>query len=322
MVLAESDVGRDDGTQRNATRRRGGSKSRGSRAITRQRAERLLRAELAYIYHESFEESGAERTIVHTPAPSSDSQLRKPPRDADFYLAHLYEIPLLSREQETYLFRKMNFLKYRADCLRRKLKPARATPKQVDRIEQLQREALETRNKIVEANLRLVFSLAKRYATAGTPFFDEFISEGHLTLMRAVEKFDFSRGVKFSTYATWSVLNGFNAMLKKQGNIQKRQVSDQVEGIADSLADHRVTLSDEKTLQDLRRNVGDLLTNLNVRERKIIEARFGFGADRAPTLRELGEQMGVSKERVRQLQERALNKLQAVADPDGIEFPV
>ena len=87
MVMAESDVGRDEGTKRSATKRRGGSKSRGNRAITRQRAERLLRTELGYIFHESFEASGAEREIVHTPGPSSDSQLRKPPRDADFYLA-------------------------------------------------------------------------------------------------------------------------------------------------------------------------------------------------------------------------------------------
>jgi RNA polymerase primary sigma factor/RNA polymerase sigma factor len=138
--------------------------------------------------------------------------------------------------------------------------------------------------------------------------------------MRAVEKFDFSRGVKFSTYATWSVLNSFNAMLKKQGTIQKRHVSDQTEGIADSLADHRVTLSDERSLRELRHAVGDLLQSLNVRERKIIEARFGFDADKPPTLRELGEAMGVSKERVRQLQERAIHKLQAVADEEAIDY--
>ena len=322
LVLPENGIGRDERSKRGAGKRRGGSKPQTKRGITRQRAERLLAAELGFIFHESFDETGAEREILCHAAPLVDSHLRKPPRDADFYLAHLYEVPLLTREQETHLFRKMNFLKYRADGLRQKLNPARATPRQLDKIEQLQREAMDTRNKIVESNLRLVFSLAKRYATAGTPVFDEFISEGHLTLMRAVEKFDFSRGVKFSTYATWSVLNGFNAMLKKQGAIHKRHVSDQTDGVADSLADHRVTLSHEKSLHELRRNVGKLLLNLNVREREIIKARFGFDADqKPPTLRELGEQMGVSKERIRQLQERALNKLQAVADPDRIEFP-
>lgn len=322
LVMPDNGIGGDKGAKRGGGKRPGGSKPRAKGRITRQRAERLMKTELGFIFHDSFEEAGAERKILRSPAPSADGPLRKPPQDADFYLAHLYEIPLLTREQETYLFRKMNFLKYRADCLRRKLNPARATPRQLDKIERLQREAMDTRNKIVEANLRLVFSLAKRYATAGTPVFDEFISEGHLTLMRAVEKFDFSRGVKFSTYATWSVLNGFNAMLKKQGTIQKRLISDQTEGIADSLADHRVTLSHEKSLQELRRNVGELLLNLNVRERKIIEARFGFDVDRPPTLRELGLEMGVSKERIRQLQERALHKLQAVADPEGIEFPI
>jgi RNA polymerase sigma factor (sigma-70 family) len=319
LVMSDQSVGGES-----KARKRGGGRSRSAprrgRKANRERAERLLQMDLAYIHHSSFEEPDADQTILSGINTRRDATLRKPPRDADFYLAHLYEIPLLSREEEGFLFRKMNYLKFCVERLRRKLDPERATARQLNEIERLNREAVTTRNQIVEANLRLVFSLAKRYAPAGSPAFDEFISEGHLTVMRAVEKFDFSRGVKFSTYATWSVLNSFNAMLKKQGNIQKRHVSDQSEGVADSLADHRVTLSDEQSLQELRRTVGKLLQNLNVRERQIIEARFGFDADKPPTLRELGEVMGVSKERVRQLQERAIHKLQAVADQEAIEY--
>ncbi len=323
LVLSDSDVGGDRIRKRGGGgRRRSASKPRVTRKAKRERAQRLLEAELGFIHHSSFEEAGAEREILSSSGDTRRRNARKPPQDADFYLAHLYEVPLLNREEEGFLFRKMNYLKFCANRLRSTLEPERATLRQLKKIEELQRAALDTRNQIVEANLRLVFSLAKRYATAGTPVFDEFISEGHLTVMRAVEKFDFSRGVKFSTYATWSVLNGFNAMLKKQGNIQKRLVSDQTEGIADSLADHRVTLSDEQSLRELRRTVAGLLRNLNGRERKIIEARFGFDVDKPPTLRELGETMGVSKERVRQLQERAIHKLQSVADQDAIEFSI
>jgi RNA polymerase sigma factor (sigma-70 family) len=321
LVLSDSDVGGDKiGKRGGGGSRRATSKSRVTRKAKRERAERLLEANLDYIHHSSFEEADADREILQSPENARGQSCRKPPQDADFYLAHLYEVPLLTREDEAFLFRKMNYLKFCADRLRKTLDPERATVRQLNKIEQLQRAALDTRNQIVEANLRLVFSLAKRYATAGTPAFDEFISEGHLTVMRAVEKFDFSRGVKFSTYATWSVLNGFNAMLKKQGNVQRRLVSDQTEGIADSVADHRVTLSEEQSLRELRCAVGELLENLNGRERKIIEARFGFDADKPPTLRELGETMGVSKERVRQLQERAIHKLQSVADQDAIDF--
>jgi RNA polymerase sigma factor (sigma-70 family) len=282
----------------------------------------LAQTELGYLYHECFVDRKAKREILEPPPNAFAKRPQAaPPRGADFYLAHLFEVPLLSKEEETYLFRKMNYLKFRADRLRRRLRPAKATEEQVAEIERLQREALDLRNRIAEANLRLIFSLAKRYATVGSPAFDEFISEGHLTLLRAIEKFDFSRGVKFSTYATWSILNGFNAMLKKEGAVQRHQVSDQSEGVAESLADHRVTVEQEKSLERVRQTVGDLLLNLNVRERKIISARFGFDAERPPTLRELGEEMGVSKERIRQLQERALQKLQSLASEECFELP-
>jgi RNA polymerase primary sigma factor len=173
-------------------RKAAGSKPRRTRKANRDRAERLLKMELAYIYHGCFEDPDADTTILSDSERRRTAGLRKPPQDADFYLAHLYEIPLLSREEEASLFRKMNYLKFRAARLKHKLDPERATVKQLNEIERLHREALATRNQIVEANLRLVFSLAKRYAPAGSPAFDEFISEGHLTVMRAVEKFDFS----------------------------------------------------------------------------------------------------------------------------------
>jgi RNA polymerase sigma factor (sigma-70 family) len=241
------------------------------------------------------------------------------PRDADFYLAHLFEVPLLTRDEEVFLFRKMNYLKFCADRLRRRLRPAKATEAQVVAIERLQAEALEIRNRIAEANLRLVFSIAKRYAAVGTTAFDEFISEGHLLILRALEKFDFSRGVKFSTYTSWCILNGFHAMLKKEGAIQRRHVGDQ-EGVAELCADYRLSLEQEQSLALARRTVGELLLCLSVRERKIIAARFGLDTDDPPTLRELGEEMGVSKERVRQLQVRALEKLRSVAVETDVEW--
>jgi RNA polymerase primary sigma factor len=215
----------------------------------------------------------------------------------------------------------MNYLKFRADRLRRRLNPKTATLRQLADIERLQREALATRNGLVEANLRLVFSLAKRYATVGTAAFDDFISDGHMTLMRAIEKFDFARGVKFSTYATWSVINGFNALLKKESSVQRRHVSDQMEGVAESLTDHRVSKTMERSLEELQQSVGALLENLNARERRIIEARFGFGIDPPPTLKKVGERIGVSKERVRQLQERAVQKLRELAEEQHLELP-
>ena len=165
LVLPDNGIAGDRGAKRGGGKSRRKSKSKAGQ-VNRLRAERLLETELGYVHHDSFEAAGVEREIFCPPAPASERPLRKPPRDADFYLAHLYEIPLLGREEETHLFRKMNFLKFRADRLRQKLNPARATRRQLDTIDWLRREAMETRNRIVEANLRLVFSLAKRYATA------------------------------------------------------------------------------------------------------------------------------------------------------------
>ncbi len=246
---------------------------------------------------------------------------RRAPTGADSYLARLYEVPLLSQEEETYLFRKMNYLKFRADRLRRRLNPRTASAAQVDKIERLQADAQEVRNQIIEANLRLVFSIAKRYAGVGSAAFDEFMGEGHVTLMRAVEKFDFSRGVKFSTYATWAIVNGCNALLKKQSTLQRQQFSHSADGIEDIVPDHRVTAGEEQKVQDLRQIVGELLLGLNSRERAIIEARFGFEFRQSPTLKELGDDLGISKERVRQLQQRALQKLRELAELQKVELP-
>ena len=292
------------------------------RQATRLRAERLLRTEIGYLYHRSFDHVNAEKKILRPPAVDLDvSRTRRAPSGADSYLARLYEVPLLSQEQETHLFRKMNYLKFRADRLRQKLNPRTATVAQLDRVERLQAEAQAARNQIIEANLRLVFSLAKRYASVGTAAFDEFMGEGHITLMRAVEKFDFSRGVKFSTYATWAVLNGCNALLKKQNPATRQTFWQSADGVEESVADHRATAGEEKSVQELRHAVGQLLLGLNSRERAIIEARFGFDLDRSPTLKELGEGLGISKERVRQLQQRALQKLRELAECHKLELP-
>jgi RNA polymerase primary sigma factor len=215
----------------------------------------------------------------------------------------------------------MNYLKFRADRLRQKLNPRTATAAQLDKIERLQAEAQAARNQIIEANLRLVFSLAKRYASVGTAAFDEFMGEGHITLMRAVEKFDFSRGVKFSTYATWAVVNGCNALLKKQNPTNRQTFWQSADGVEESVADHRATAGEERSVQELRQAVGQLLLGLNSRERTIIEARFGFDLNQSPTLKELGEGLGISKERVRQLQQRALEKLRALAECHKLELP-
>src|SRR5262249_20060827 len=141
---------------------------------------------------------GARQAVAKAKAPSG-----LPP-----YLASLYDAPLLSREQEIHLFRKMNYQKYRASKLRESLDPTRAKAADLDEIERLQKEALDAKNQIIRANLRLVVSIAKKHVGSSNDFF-ELVSDGNMSLIRAVEKFDQARGFKFSTYASWAIMNNF-----------------------------------------------------------------------------------------------------------------
>src|SRR5581483_3907336 len=141
--------------------------------------------------------------------PSSESpSSRRAPEGLPPYLAGLYDDPLLTREQEAHLFRKMNYLKYRASKVREQIDPARARTADLDEVERLQEEALAVKNQIIRANLRLVVSIAKRHVGPSNNFF-ELVSDGNMSLIRAVEKFDFSRGNKFSTYASWAIMKNF-----------------------------------------------------------------------------------------------------------------
>ncbi|NIP85734.1 MAG: RNA polymerase subunit sigma-70, partial [Planctomycetales bacterium] len=117
------------------------------------------------------------------------------------HLQRLCSPPLLSPEQEVRLFRRMNYLKYRANVLRSQIRAADADPRQLDRVDSLIRTGEEVRNQIVHANVRLVMSIAKKFADNRSSF-DDLLSEGISSLIRAVEKFDYSRGFRFSTYAT------------------------------------------------------------------------------------------------------------------------
>ena len=106
------------------------------------------------------------------------------------------------------MFRKYNFLKYKAAKLREELDPAQPKSSLMDEIEELHQQAVAMKNEIARANLRLVVSIAKRHVTPDQNFF-ELVSDGNMSLLRAIEKFDFARGNKFSTYASWAIMKNF-----------------------------------------------------------------------------------------------------------------
>ncbi|HZZ28203.1 MAG TPA: sigma-70 family RNA polymerase sigma factor [Pirellulales bacterium] len=293
------------------------------RIVNEMRAQRILELPLDYMSNPYFGREGAEKTILG-PMPQLDQPAPKKmrlPSGLPPYLASLYEVPLLNREQEGHLFRKFNYLKFKATRLRQKLDPAHARSSEMDEIERLYDQAVTVKNQIVRANLRLVVSIAKRHVGPTDNFF-ELVSDGNMSLIRAAEKFDYARGNKFSTYASWAIMKNFARTIPDDHRRRDRFRTSQGEMFG-ATPDARTDQYGQESAQSTREyQIGRILEKLDDREQKIIISRFGLDHSLEPlTLKEVGQEMGVTKERVRQIEARALAKLRQAASEEKIEVP-
>ena len=292
------------------------------RIINEMRACRILELPMDFIPNASFEESGIETKILEPP-PEIDKSSRKTraPSKLPPYLSALYEMPLLSREQEQYLFRKFNYLKFAASRLRDQLVPAQAKSQLMDTIEHHYDQAVETKNQIIQSNLRLVVSIAKRHVSTTEEFF-ELVSDGNMSLIRAAEKFDYSRGNKFSTYASWAIMKNYARTIPEGFKHRDRFRTSSDEMFASTEEFRGDQYLQESDQHQRKSQVGKMLSRLDDREQRIIVSRFGLDYRHEPqTLKQVGAQMGVTKERIRQIEARALDKLRVVAQEDRIEVP-
>jgi RNA polymerase primary sigma factor len=280
------------------------------------------------------------------------------------YLQEIGRVPLLTGPAEVELATAIETGLAAAELLTQRDLLSQA---EIEQAEDELARGREARRRLIEANLRLVVSIARRYMNRGIPLGD-LIQDGNIGLLRAVEKFDYHRGFKFSTYATWWIrqsisrsladhartiripvhmVEAINRMIRTTSQLQQelgREPTPEEIGEAIELSAERVRemlamlpqpmsletpIGDEQDahlsdfIEDeqavnlegsaqqmmLREEVQLVLSSLSGRERRVIELRYGLDGDRDRTLSEIGDALGVTRERIRQIEAKALRKL-------------
>ncbi len=216
---------------------------------------------------------------------------------------------LLSKADEASLFLRYNYARFRLSKLAER-QHRRATKSRALAMLEWHDRTQKVRGDLTAANMSLVVTMAKRTRIPGVDF-PELISEGNMALLRAIEKFDVSRGFKFSTYACRAIIQGFNHMASKMGRYQTRfGVPFDPEFERSDHDVHKHEMQRAGAIDDLQEIVAKNLAELSQTERTVVIERFGLaGRPKGKTLVEVGKIVGLSNERVRQVQKEALAKI-------------
>ncbi len=298
-------------------RQYGRTRSTMHRVAKEYRAELLLKQPIECSACDEFEAENADELILNPPPELNLPQLESPdPKtrsEVSGYASDLSEFPVLTREQEYFLFRKMNYVRHQAIKLRAGLAKSKTKVADMNQIEQLLEQSLEVKNVLIRCNLRLVMSVARKHER-GSGNFLEMVSDGNLNLIRAIELFDYSRGFKFSTYASWALMRLYAKSASAEGVRSDRFQTGTEEVIVASHDDRGSVGENESRIVAQSAMIESFLDQLTEREQEAISLRFALRGHAVPlTLEQIGDRLGVTKERTRQIISAGLDKLRDIA---------
>jgi RNA polymerase primary sigma factor len=222
----------------------------------------------------------------------------------------------LVQSEEQHLFRQMNLAYFRASQLRDQLSADFAPQDLFDEAQRLVERGTRIRNRLLIVFRKLALAIARSFVRPRFAW-DELCSEAEATLLYAIGKFDPDRGFRFSTYATHAIRRRLVRYVRQQGSRGEVVMDFGTSRLAES---RKWTFSYEQHIARSLDAVERLLRGLTPRERYVVRARFGWGREFEPrTLQQIADEFGVSRERVRQLESRALRKLRGMASELGLE---